>query len=420
MNAGWKVYLLPAPILALSVTMLPSPARAQGAADGPHVTAEAPPDPKHPKQAGDPRKPLIHWSGFKGAGPFVVEIKNPAGKVLFFGGDATATDHYQYDGNDLAVGQTYTIRVVSTGAGVKEEGSYSYPVPGKAPSARSVPSGFFLRKSFDSTSGLLPDTSGLSQHSSEPAAFSFQKEKGKDLTFNADFAVGWEDPVPIPLSKRSDYVPTVSLEGRVGSVDSTENALRLRLGALFNTTHLRAIHPPNLPKPVYFPDGGLLSAVVFKYETDQEFGTKKAVGEVLLQPYYFPLAMGQFQRSAHRPAVQFTWQPTVGVNAGATLDRGNTKETDSTVLRALARGHALLRFNRISRNQNPIQSIDLFADDSFYLLPLEKRDSFNFVNAGVIFNFTDRFSFTVDYKAGADAPDFKKIDTFRGAIGVKF
>ena len=91
---------------------------------------------------------------------------------------------------------------------------------------------------------------------------------------------------------------------------------------------------------------------------------------------------------------------------------------NDTVLRALVRAGVLVRINKVS---DLIKYIDFTAENSWYYLPLENGgETHNLFLAGVSFNFSRTFSLDFKYKIGEDAPNFQRIETFEGGIGLKF
>jgi hypothetical protein len=78
---------------------------------------------------------------------------------------------------------------------------------------------------------------------------------------------------------------------------------------------------------------------------------------------------------------------------------------------------------RLTFLKEPLQmkKVSLFAEETFRYLPFETGDStYHFLSAGLTFDFDDHVSLGLTYRNGEDAPNFKDIDTFGLAFGLKF
>lgn len=63
----------------------------------------------------------------------------------------------------------------------------------------------------------------------------------------------------------------------------------------------------------------------------------------------------------------------------------------------------------------------LFADETFYYLPIEaKMRTTNFLASGLEFDFTPNLGLSFNYKNGKAAPKFQHVHTFGGAFTVRF
>ena len=68
-----------------------------------------------------------------------------------------------------------------------------------------------------------------------------------------------------------------------------------------------------------------------------------------------------------------------------------------------------------------MNEVAIFADETFYYLPLEnQRKRNNFFTSGIEFKFTPNLGFGITYKNGRSAPKFNKINTLQGFVGVRF
>jgi hypothetical protein len=220
------------------------------------------------------------------------------------------------------------------------------------------------------------------------------------------FAVG-----PFDLSFRT------SVEGKLTSDESeAEDAWRFRASLIGDTSQIG-------------PIDSTYTSVSLKYESDQDFDTQKFIAEMVFTPTIRKLALGKAWppaeldpsgRVKRYPPFQFLWRPFLGLDVGHTLDKGQSAETEETILRFLVRGRAQLLLNLVAQALG-LQETSIFLDNTFYHLPLEGRDdTHNFLVAGIEFLVTENVGIGLTYKAGEEAPNFEQIKTFGGTIGIRF
>lgn len=251
----------------------------------------------------------------------------------------------------------------------------------------------------------------------EAAAFSFLRTAGKDTVFTADFALSWS-----PRGSRFEFDPfdlslQTSVEGKLTSDESeAEDAWRLRASIIGDTSQLG----------IFDSTYTSLSA---KFESDQDLDTQKLTGELLFTPTLRRIALGKgwppalldpSGRVKRYPPLQFLWRPFIGLDVGHTVDKGESAETEDTVLRLIGRGRAQILLNFFAQAMG-LREASIFVDNTFYFLPLEdKDDTHNFLVAGLQFQVTKDVTIGLTYKVGEEAPNFEKIETFGATIGIRF
>ena len=157
-----------------------------------------------------------------------------------------------------------------------------------------------------------------------------------------------------------------------------------------------------------------------KLEGDKDFDVRKLSGEFLITPNSFALAMGTARPGSPSKPLQFQWRPFFSLDAGHTFRRGVSEERENTILRLVPRARARvdLHFLRQWLNMN---EVFIYADNTFFYLPLEKqRKRNNFFTSGIEFNFTPNLGFGLTYESGRSAPKFEKINTLQGIVGIRF
>jgi hypothetical protein len=355
------------------------------------------------------RLPVIAWKGLGDTGVFAVRFRLLTDPPVDLSPRIVKAPSIATDADLLAVGKKYELRVlnIDTGQFAKTTFNTSQGQPKtvfsgaeKAGSSKLI---FFLRRTFHG------------DEDAEPALLTFTKEIDSGPTYALDFALGVRSDVPRYFGspqRETTYsiLPEASVEGRLGSNQVAEDAWRFRLGLL----HL--INFQKKEDTFFAPRGSIISNISWKYETDQAWRTEKMLAEWFVTPVYLRAAIGQFQQSKTLPNIQFTFRPGFGLEAGGTIQHGPSKEENGTLLRGRVLAGILVRFNHLG---SLLQSIDLTADNALYYLPLE-GESHNLFTAGIAFNFNKTFSLNFKYKAGEDAPNFQRIDTIEGGIGLKF
>jgi len=231
----------------------------------------------------------------------------------------------------------------------------------------------------------------------EAAALSFLKSAGSDSVFSADFALIWEQP-----NHAGSTLLGGSIEGSVASDrEAAQNYLRVRLhGDSFG-------HWDDSTNGYHVKYGG-------KYETDQSARTQTLVAELWLTPTIKQIGIGRFISLAGMPA---RWRPSVAINAGRYLRGGEDGERTDLRIAPRARAEVYL-----TRAQRPKATTPFFyVDDFAYFLPLQSGGPVhNFLIVGLQFPFNDNVSLGFSYKVGRDAPEFQKIETIGGTLGLSF
>jgi hypothetical protein len=260
----------------------------------------------------------------------------------------------------------------------------------------------------------------------KPATLAFLTTIRDDTIFAADFLIAWA-PRWSHRVGRAKVEYELSAEGKVSSKESeSEDAWRFRGTSWWRTRRL------------LFLDGSMTSMSV-KFEADQDFDTQKLMGELIFHPMRIfgskdasgynprPFALGYYfpqppldEKGKTKGSVQFLLQPRFGLEPGYTIQQGDSEETKGVVLRVPLGLRADVYFRNLARALD-IRQVNLYADDVFRFLPLEdSRDTANFLKSGLSFGFNDHLSFGLEYKMGRSAPNFDRIETFGGTLGVKF
>ncbi len=240
----------------------------------------------------------------------------------------------------------------------------------------------------------------------EGANFSFLHTFNKKTVYTTDFAFIWDSPER--GGSRARYQIETSVEGHLTSAESdAEDALTFAAGG-------RVLTPFGSTERV-----GLHSTFSAKLEGDQQFDTKKAYFEALETHTALSAYIGQFSGDP-KDAVQFRWRPFFGLQLGRTYKRGQAALPEDTVLRLIPRVRLELKLNRISQALK-MQRTFLFLDNTFYYLPIERSSkSRNFFASGLEFDFTPNFGLSFNYKSGTPAPKFQRVNTFGGALTIRF
>lgn len=252
----------------------------------------------------------------------------------------------------------------------------------------------------------------------EAAAFSFLSTLGDNTVFTADFALSWHPTRGSFNVGPFDLSFLTSVEGKLTSDESeAEDAWRFRASLIGDTSQIGAIDSTK-------------TSLSLKYESDQDFDTQKLMAEIVFTPTIRKLALGKAwppaptdPSSGHAkqyPPFQFLWRPFLGLDVGHTFDKGQSAETEETILRLQVRGRAQLLLNLVTQALG-LHETSIFVDNTFYYLPLEGRNStHNFLVAGIEFLVTENVSIGLTYKVGEEAPNFEQIKTFGGTIGIRF
>ena len=241
---------------------------------------------------------------------------------------------------------------------------------------------------------------------SEGATFSFLRTFGKKTVYATDFALIWDSMERGRGNIR--YSLESSVEGHLTSDESkAEDALRFGTGVeiinRFGNTGLKGLH----------------STLSAKLETDQRFTTKKLYFEALETLTAINLFIGRYSGEVNDP-VQFRWRPFFGFQAGHTFKQGKAALPEDTILRLVPRARMDLKLNFISQALKIPRTL-LFAENTFYYLPLERRmKTPDFFASGLEFDFKPNFGLTFNYKNGKTAPKFERVHTFGGAFTIRF
>lgn len=258
----------------------------------------------------------------------------------------------------------------------------------------------------------------------ELAEFGFLSTVGEKTVFSTTFALSWAPKKRGINLGRTNLRPGWSIEGALASDESeAEDAWRFRLSGIFTTNFIgckvegRGCPPEQLTSPTF---EGLYYTGSLKLEGDKDFDVRKLSGEFLITPNSFALAMGTARPGSPSKPLQFQWRPFFNLDAGHTFRRGDSEERENTILRLVPRVRARVDLQFLRQWLN-MSEVAIFADETFYYLPLEnRRRRNNFFTSGIEFNFTPNLGFGLTYKNGRSAPKFEKINTLQGILGIRF
>jgi hypothetical protein len=254
--------------------------------------------------------------------------------------------------------------------------------------------------------GLTLQRAVSGNDATEGAEFGFLKTFNKNTVYTADFALIYNKQF-VP-TQRTSYAFQASVQGSLSSDDSeSEDALQFRVGAIIDR---------NLKRGTL---NGLYLSLAAKYESDQKFKIGKFISENMLTPTFPKLGIGiPFGRPSQ--PVQFRWRPFFYLDAGHTFNRGDSEETEDTILRLTPRVRAMLTLNFLRRALN-LNDTFIYVDDYFYYSPLEKmKKQHNMLTSGFSLQVTKNFGFGLTYKNGEAAPKFKRVNTFGGVLTIRF
>ena len=257
----------------------------------------------------------------------------------------------------------------------------------------------------------------------ELAEFAFLNTIGEKTVFSTTFALSWHPKTDINF-KHTNLRLGASVEGALASDESkAEDAWRFRVSGTFVTNFIRCqngqqqCQPQQLTRPTF---EGLFYKGSLKLEGDKDFDVRKLSGEFLITPNSFALAIGAARPGLPSKPLQFQWRPFFSIDAGHTFRRGTSEEREDSILRLVPRVRTRVDLQFIRQWLN-LNEVAIFADETFYYLPLEnQRKRNNFFTSGIEFKFTPNVGFGLTYKNGRSAPKFEKINTLQGILGIRF
>lgn len=281
------------------------------------------------------------------------------------------------------------------------------------PFAEASSAGFALQRAL---------TLGDSKDQTDPATFGFSAQSGGSPYFNTEFALIWKsrdfcDSTESWCASSVNLVRAeASVEGRLNSSGSEKqnDVFKARAGAYVNVDHGE--------------QGFSTFFGTYKYETDRKANTKKQMLEVLYTPTLPPYIGMTLPRDKNdytgrtREGVPFeySWRPYFGVDVGRTQDVGSSLEDESSLLRAVVRLSAHVRFLQLARILG-LPKVTLFIDDyNRYLFRTTNRRNNNFFQAGMDFFISDNVSIALRGNIGRDAPDFTFSRDVSINLGVGF
>lgn len=316
--------------------------------------------------------------------------------------------------NILESGTKYywqVIAIYSTAGGNLEQRAANGPssfITSIDPFNRLAKRGFSLQRTVDS------------KDATEGAQFAFLKNFDGKSVYSTDFAFFWDSGSRSFNDERGSIRFRPAVEGKLTSDNSTsEDAWRFSAGAVIDYAFAHSQSSGQnfaTSKPlidgIYFDLGGRL-------EGSQKFETSKLVARTYFTPHSRKLAIGvPFGRIDS--AFQFMWRPSVEFNAGHTFERGDSAETNTTVLRLVPRVRATLYTRALSRALKMADSY-FYLDNTFYYLPKEQvKTRHNYFTSGFELLFMKNFGFGLTYKSGESAPKFKRVNNFGGVLTVRF
>lgn len=307
--------------------------------------------------------------------------------------------------NKLRSGQKYYWQVL---AEYVPQGSAA-PLQGVAANAVKEPESFktaaqtfdaFERRHLTLQRAVTGDDAG------EGAQFGFLKTFHQKTVYTADFALIYNNLLSSTQRTRTAF--QASVQGSLTSAESeSEDSLQFRAGVVIDRNLKR-----NTINHLYI-------SLAAKYEADQKFKVGKLISENMLTPTFRRVGIGvPFGRPSD--PIQFRWRPYFYFDLGRSFEKGDSTEVEDAVLRLTPRVRTILTLNFLRRALN-MNDTYIFADNSFYFLPLEKTKSrHNMFTSGFVLQVTKDFGFGLTYKSGEAAPKFKPVHTFGGVLTIRF
>jgi hypothetical protein len=261
---------------------------------------------------------------------------------------------------------------------------------------------------------------------SEPAKFSWTKNKGEDSIYTFDFALllhpQWNNKTLFDWQHSfSNFILGWQLEPTFEahiSTDATsaQDSLSYRLPVTLDfqpNTDDSYIQVPNAGD-AYIQ--GIRLIVSSVYETDQNANTRTLGGDIFVTPTIPKLGIG-----AGLPLgpLVFRWRPFVGFEGGNVIDDGGNVALRDTsdYFRFSLKLHTELWLNLWFPNQ-----FECALDYYFREALANGTAGYNYLEVSPIFYFDERqhFSTGLTYKRGKTTPQFADVDTLTVWVGMKF
>jgi len=286
----------------------------------------------------------------------------------------------------LADGTRYYWRVVRECAGC---------VP-----VRSEAREFTIARKFFGNAPIKISQTALGDNAAKPAKFKFIRTPDKNTgenenTYSADFAVQYTWEKKFREIGSSILTPTAYLESVLNSSTDADTAIRVAGG-------LEHVFPR------------LVNTYVIKLEGDQDLDKRNALAEATFAPSFgkyigagFPCAGGN----------RCTFQPTLITAYGRTLKRTSTTKTDDSVVRLGVDLALLVDLYPLSQRLNVPVTFS-FTDTAYYL-PDENEERKNLLKAAIDLEVASGVTVGVEYKHGAQAPEFKGTHSIGLTLGLK-
>jgi len=256
-----------------------------------------------------------------------------------------------------------------------------------------------------------------------PAKFAFSRDlqAGTKTVYTADFFLSWTMPDSLAdkwkwRQDAWDLNLGASVQGKLTSEKATDvDAWRFRTTLSGRYT----FNPTSQDLNKMF---GLVWDLSAKDEANRDFKYNRVGAEFTVATVAPALAMGIYKPSPgqdHLPPIQFRWQPTLGLDAGATTNNSARLANGSNdTLWLTAHGLAKIRLNFISQALK-LEEVSLYADDKITYLS-DAGTAHNYLKTGLNIMFSKNFGISLDYSLGEDSPQFKKEESFNGAFTIQF
>ena len=244
-----------------------------------------------------------------------------------------------------------------------------------------------------------------------PALFSYSSSRVDGVSYSIEAELVYaREPVGDMNRGLGDY--TMSFDGAVNLAQDSdaEDAVQweFALGRLDKRPDVGG--PQNANARKFFRQYKL------SYQTDRKWASQKIAFAPRWSIVDLPKGIGGFPSGqSNKGRIFVSLNPTVGFDIGRVIKSGATLEDQGTLSRIVGEGS----INAFVPSMNSV----FYAEAKGNFLPLQSgRKGFSLLRFGVQIGLDKQATsnLVVEYKVGEDAPEFKRVDVYRIALGVKF